>query len=85
MVRWNECVCRILEKYYVGELVDNEMPVFPKRGWEFFITWIIVKLLEFLLSEFYVTVKQKVDDYFKKNNIVSSDIADTGSDIFTGS
>ena len=24
------CCIRVLEKYYVGELVDNEMPVFPQ-------------------------------------------------------
>jgi hypothetical protein len=23
---------KVLEKFYVGELVDNELPVFPKRG-----------------------------------------------------
>ena len=23
---------RILEKFYVGELIDNEMPVFPEPG-----------------------------------------------------
>ena len=24
--------CRVMEKFYVGELVDNEMPVFPEMG-----------------------------------------------------
>ena len=23
---------RVLEKFYVGELIDNEMPVFPEQG-----------------------------------------------------
>ncbi|XP_019850089.1 PREDICTED: acyl-lipid (8-3)-desaturase-like [Amphimedon queenslandica] len=41
----------VLEKYYVGELIDNEMPVFPERG------------------EFYVTLKKRVETYFKENNI----------------
>ena len=26
--------CRVLDKYYVGELVDNELPVFPQRRWD---------------------------------------------------
>ena len=26
------CLHRVLEKYYVGELVTNELPVFPKPG-----------------------------------------------------
>ena len=26
------CVYRVLEKYYVGELLNNELPVFPKPG-----------------------------------------------------
>jgi hypothetical protein len=42
---------KVLEKFYVGELVDNELPVFPKRG------------------EFYMTLKKRVEEYFKKNNI----------------
>ena len=25
-------VRRVLEKYYVGELIDNEHPVFPEMG-----------------------------------------------------
>ncbi len=25
------CIDRILNKFYVGELLDNEMPVFPER------------------------------------------------------
>ena len=24
--------CSVLDKYYVGELVDNEFPVFPEMG-----------------------------------------------------
>ena len=26
---------RVLEKYYVGELIDNELPVFPKQRYTF--------------------------------------------------
>ena len=29
----SDCTCRVLNKYYVGELVDNEMPVFRKERW----------------------------------------------------
>ena len=27
---------RVLEKYYVGELIDNEMPVFPQQR---YVSW----------------------------------------------
>ena len=30
--RYIMCLHRVLEKYYVGELVTNELPVFPKPG-----------------------------------------------------
>ena len=26
------CIIRVLDKFYVGDLVDNEMPVFPEPG-----------------------------------------------------
>eukprot|EP00731_Ephydatia_muelleri_P023135 Em0015g718a len=42
---------KILDKYYVGTLVDNELPVFPPP------------------SEFYRTVKKRVEDYFKDAKI----------------
>jgi cytochrome b involved in lipid metabolism len=42
---------RVLEKFYVGELITNEYPWFPKP------------------SKFYVTLKTRVENYFKENNI----------------
>jgi hypothetical protein len=50
------CLHRVLEKYYVGELVTNELPVFPKPGL------------------FYVTLRERVDKYFKEKNIVRAKV-----------
>ncbi len=36
----------MLEKYYVGDLEENEYPQFPP------------------MSEFYITLKKKIEDYF---------------------
>ena len=41
----------MLERFYVGDLVSSEYPVYPPRG------------------EFYRTLKQRVEKYFKENNI----------------
>ena len=30
--KFNVWMYRVLEKYYVGELIDNELPVFPEPG-----------------------------------------------------
>ena len=27
------CLYRVSQKYYVGELIDNEFPIFPERGY----------------------------------------------------
>ena len=71
-------MCRVLEKFYVGELVSNEMPVFPKPGSvspSSVCRCLIISSGVYLLSPsprlFHRTVRERVDKFFKENNIVS--------------
>ena len=67
---------RVLEKYYVGELVDNEMPVFPDRRYNVgsFVMCCLVEFRFPCYSEFYEVLKGRVEKYFKDNNIVSVEV-----------
>jgi hypothetical protein len=67
---------RVLEKFYVGELVDNEMPVFPQQRYAL-IQHLVqggMLLMYLLCSEFYKVLKGRVEKYFKENNIVSQSL-----------
>ena len=63
-------IYNMLNKFYVGELVDNEMPVFLKRRWVFIVLISLSISLFSLFSEFYGVLKERVSKYFKDNNIV---------------
>lgn len=68
---------RILEKFYVGELIDNELPVFPERRWGAHTALVWFKTSHLFIhsfSEFYEVLKRRVSKYFKDNNIVSLNI-----------
>lgn len=59
----------------MGELTDNEMPVFPERRYGcVFPRNVSTEMLLFFLSfsEFYEVLKGRVAKYFKDNNIVSA-------------
>ena len=68
----------MLDKYYVGELVTNEVPVFPRPGYVHMRSQFIVSSISrvyrecvSLFRKFYKTLKERVYQHFKENNIVS--------------
>lgn len=64
---------RVLEKFYVGELVDNELPIFPQQRYQQFHVCCNVcnSVCLTVSSNFYKVLKDRVSKYMKDNNIVS--------------
>ena len=54
----------------MGELVNNEHPVFPEPGYVCYHGGLSIMYF-YVYRPFFRTVKERVDKYFKENNIVS--------------
>lgn len=66
---------RVLSKYYVGELVDNELPVFNRERY-ISVKEILVSPDQFSaffsISQFHKLVKQRVAMHLKEHNLVNT-------------
>lgn len=52
-------VYNILEKYYVGELVDNEMPVFPNQRYILCIAYSTFTFMIFFFAVIFIVYSRK--------------------------
>ena len=74
--------CRVLEKYYIGELISRKYPTYPEQGYvliyfqlnaffPFKSSGCNIRLNLLSCRVFFTTLRDRVKKYFKENNKVT--------------